>query len=155
MTLKVGSAAPPLSYAAADGTPRTLAELRGHKAAVVYFYPADFTSVCTRETCGFRDIYGELASADVEVIGVSVDDPERHREFAEAYQIPFALVSDPNLEIARAWGATGLISTLARKTKRVTYVVDKAGTIAGVFEGMFSASHHVDGVRARIAELPR
>jgi hypothetical protein len=83
------------------------AALRGKKNVVLYFYPADFSAVCTRETCAFRDAYKDLADGDTEVIGVSVDDDATHREFARAYQLPFALVGDPGLAIARRSEATG------------------------------------------------
>ena len=150
MALRIGTLAPELSYTTKDGTQRSLRDLRGQKHAIVYFYPADFTAVCTRETCGFRDASSELAAADTEIIGVSSDSGARHEEFAAAYEVPFALVADPDLTIARAWGAAPLLMRALGKTTRVTYVIDKQGLIRGVFEGMLSASHHVDGARALI-----
>ena len=74
MALKVGQQAPEFTVTAADGRALSLAEFRGKKNVVLYFYPADFTAVCTKETCGFRDSYEDLASKDTEVIGVSIDD---------------------------------------------------------------------------------
>lgn len=150
MPLSVGDLAPDFSYTDVDGTARRLSGLRGNKHAVVYFYPADFTTVCTRETCGFRDAHGELASADTEIIGISVDNEAKHAEFAAAHQVPFPLVTDADLSIAKQYKATSFVTNLLKKTARVTYVIDKKGVVRGVFEGMFSASHHVDSVRALI-----
>jgi len=109
--------------------------------------------VCTKETCGFRDSYEDLASKDTEVIGVSIDDDASHRKFAEKYNVPFALVSDPDKALSQKFGATGGLIGLLGKSRRVTYVIDKQGVIKGVFQGELSASKHVDGARAVVATL--
>lgn len=153
MALDRGDAAPEFEVVSSAGKTLRLRDLAGKKNVVLYFYPGDFTPVCTKETCGFRDMYGELASRDIEVIGVSVDSDESHREFAERYQVPFELVSDSERRLAKAYGATGLLRDLLGKTKRITYVIDKRGIIAGVFRGELSAAKHLDGVRSLLAEL--
>ncbi len=154
MSLAAGQPAPDFDVVAADGRHLRLADLRGQKNVVLYFYPADFTAVCTRETCGFRDAYAELAGQDTEVVGISVDDDGSHRKFADKYQVTFPLVSDPDRTLARRYDAAGgLLHGLLGKTARVTYVIDKAGTIAAVFRGELSASKHVDGARATITRL--
>ena len=153
MALQVGQPAPDFTVTSADGRELRLSDFRGKRNVVLYFYPADFTYVCTREACGFRDAYEDLASHDTEVIGVSVDDDDKHRKFAAKYQVPFALVSDPERALANKFAATGGLLGLAKKARRVTYVIDKQGVIAGVFEGDFSAGKHVDGARAVIARL--
>jgi peroxiredoxin Q/BCP len=155
MPLKVGQPAPDFTVTAADGRELKLADFRGKKHVVLYFYPADFTAVCTKETCGFRDIYQDLASKDTEVIGVSVDDDAKHRAFADKYRLPFALVSDPDRALSATYGATGGVLDLVgfKKSRRVTYVIDKQGTIRGVFQGELSASKHVDGAKGVIATL--
>jgi peroxiredoxin Q/BCP len=154
MALKVGQPAPDFTVKAADGRELKLADFRGKRNVVVYFYPADFTMVCTKEACGFRDVYEDLASKDTEVIGVSVDDDEKHKQFAEKYKVPFALVSDPDRKLAENYEATGgLIGLIAKKARRVTYVIDKQGTIRGVFQGELSADKHVQGAKSVIATL--
>jgi peroxiredoxin Q/BCP len=155
MALKVGQPAPDFSVTASDGRELKLADFRGKKNVVVYFYPADFTLVCTKETCGFRDAYQDLANKNTEVIGISVDDDASHQKFAEKYKVPFALVSDPGRKLAEQFGATGgLIDLISKKrSRRVTYVIDKQGTIAGVFQGELSADKHVDGAKSVIARL--
>lgn len=153
MPLRVGQKAPDFEVVSSSGKKLSLRELRGKKNVVVYFYPGDFTPVCTKETCGFRDLFDELASDEVEVIGVSFDSDESHRKFAEKYKIPFALVSDEKRELANAFEATGFLRNLIGKPARVTYVIDKKGEIAGVFESELNASKHVDGVRSLLAKI--
>lgn len=154
MPLAIGQPAPEFTVTTADGRELALADFRGKKHVVLYFYPADFTPVCTKEACGFRDAYADLASRDTEVIGVSVDDAASHRKFAEKYQVPFALVSDPGRALSEKYGATGgLLDLVMKKSRRVTYVIDKHGVIAGVFVGELSATKHVEGARRVIAGL--
>ncbi|MBX3262422.1 MAG: peroxiredoxin [Labilithrix sp.] len=153
MALRVGQKAPDFDVTSSAGKSLKLSDFIGKKNVVLYFYPGDFTLVCTRETCGFRDSYAELASADTEVIGVSVDSDETHRRFAREHDVPFALVSDANKSLAERYEATGLLSRVLGKLGRVTYVIDKKGHIAGVFDSALRASHHVDGVRDLVRKL--
>src|SRR5579863_6750304 len=153
MALHVGQKAPDFDVTSSGGKRLKLSEFIGKKNVVLYFYPGDFTPVCTRETCGFRDAYDELASQETEVIGVSVDSDESHRKFAAKYQIGFELVADEKKELARAYGATGFLRDLLGKAGRVTYVIDKKGQIAGVFQGELNARKHVDGARDLIKKL--
>lgn len=153
MPLRVGQKAPDFDVTSSSGQRLKLSELAGKKNVVLYFYPGDFTLVCTKETCGFQGAYEELKSKDTEVIGVSVDSDESHRKFADQYGIQFQLVSDGNKELARQYGATSLLRDILGKTGRVTYVIDKKGEIAGVFEGELSAKKHVEGARELIRKL--
>jgi len=153
MALRVGQRAPEFDVTSSAGKQLKLTDLAGKKNVVLYFYPADFTMVCTRETCGFRDAYEDLAGKDTEVIGISVDSNESHEKFAKEYNVPFALVSDENKSMATRYEATGFVSGILGKIARVTYVIDKKGMIAGVFRSELSASKHVDGVKALIAKL--
>jgi peroxiredoxin Q/BCP len=131
--------------------PLKLSDFRGKKNVVLYFYPHDFTPVCTKETCGFRDLYEELADNDVEVIGVSVDDDASHARFASRYGVKFPLVADPEKTLAKRYQATSLLRDMLGASKRLTYVIDKQGMIAAVFESQLRASQHVDGVKAALA----
>lgn len=150
--LGVGDTAPEFS-GESDGEKISLANYRGKKNVVLYFYPGDFTLVCTREACGFRDIYEDLKGADTEVIGVSTDSNESHKKFVAEYKLPFPLLSDKDKAIARAYGATGLVSDLLGRVSRVTYVIDKTGKIAAILKAELSASKHVDGVKEALAKL--
>jgi thioredoxin-dependent peroxiredoxin len=156
MTLKVGQPAPEFDVEAQQGGERRrlrLSDLRGRKNVVLYFYPRDFTPVCTRAACGFRDLYEELRNQDTEVIGVSVDDGASHERFAAKHTLGFALVSDPDKKLARAYHATSRLRDLLGSMRRVTYVIDKQGTITAVFASELSARHHVDGAKAALAAL--
>jgi thioredoxin-dependent peroxiredoxin len=156
VTLKVGEPAPAFDVVgqqAGEARRLRLADFRGKKNVVLYFYPRDFTPVCTKEACGFRDAYEELASNDTEVIGVSVDDEASHARFAQKHAVTFPLVSDPSKTLAREYRATSLFRDLIGATKRVTYVIDKRGVIVAVFESELRALHHVDGVKAAVAAL--
>lgn len=153
MPLRVGQKAPDFDVTSSSGKRLKLSELAGKKNVVLYFYPGDFTPICTKETCGFRDAYEELASHDTEVIGVSVDSDESHAKFAKEYGLPFDLVSDANKEIARKYEATSFLRDLLGKTSRITYVIDKKGEIAGVFQGELSAKKHVEGAKELVKKL--
>lgn len=153
MTLAIGTQAPDFEVTSSDGRPLKLADFRGKKNVVIYFYPQDFTGVCTRETCGFRDMYEDLKSHDTEVIGVSFDDDTSHEKFRKEYNVQFALVADTNKDLARKYEATSFVRNLIGKASRVTYVIDKTGKIAGVFKAELSATTHTGGVRDLLAKL--
>lgn len=153
MSLAVGDKAPDFDVVSSNGKSLKLSEFAGKKNVVLYFYPGDFTPVCTKETCGFRDMHEDLASQDTEIIGVSVDSDESHRKFAEEYKVPFELVSDKNREIAKLYGATGFLRDILGKSKRKTFVIDKKGRIAAILESELRASKHIDGVRDALKNL--
>lgn len=156
MSLKVGDPAPQFEVTARQAGHDRLLSLNGilaEKNLVLYFYPRDFTLVCTREACGFRDSYGELGAADTEVVGVSVDDAATHDRFALEHGITFPLVPDPQRQLARRYGATSIVRDVMGVSARVTYVIDRAGRIAAVFDSELRASQHVDGARSAIQRL--
>lgn len=155
MALRVGQKAPPFDVTSSSGRRVALADFIGKKNVVLYFYPADFTLVCTREACGFRDAYEELSSHDTEVIGVSRDSNESHDRFAREYRVPFDLVADEDRALAKRYGATGWLHDRLGMSRRVTYVIDKKGDIAGVFTSALSAQAHVRGVRDLVQKLNR
>jgi peroxiredoxin Q/BCP len=156
VALKVGDQAPDFEVVAQQaGETRKLrlSEFRGQKNVVLYFYPRDFTPVCTQEACGFRDMYDELAGHDTEVIGVSVDDDASHLRFASKHRVQFPLVADPDKQLARKYDATSLIRDLLGATARITYVIDKQGKIAAIFNSSLFAQQHLRGVQTTIATL--
>jgi len=153
MSLRVGQKAPDFDVVSSSGKSLKLQDFAGKKNVVLYFYPGDFTPICTKETCGFRDMYADLESQDTEVIGVSVDSNESHEKFAKEYKLAFALVSDSKRELAKTYGATSFLRDILGKTARLTYVIDKKGEIAGIFQGELSASKHLEGVRDTIKKL--
>jgi len=151
--VRVGDLAPDFEATDAAGKTIRLSSYRGVKHVVLYFYPRDNTPVCTKEACGFRDMYASLQSQDSEVIGVSTDDDTSHRGFASQHRLPFPLLSDPDRRIAKLYGAAGSFFGLLDRTKRLTFVIDKAGRIVRVFDAELRAGVHLDGVRNVLAEL--
>ena len=113
-----GRKAPDFTLAAADGKEVSLADFKG-KDVVVYFYPRDDTPGCTKEACGFRDLWRDLQKAGVVVLGVSADDAASHTKFISKYRLPFRLLSDPGRKVMQAWGAYGDKMMYGKKTKGV------------------------------------
>ncbi len=153
MSLNVGDLAPFFESTTHDGKRVKLADFKGKKNVVLYFYPRDETAICTKEACGFRDAYEELVGQDTEVIGVSFDSGESHAKFAARHHLPFLLLPDTDGAIASAYGAKGLIRGLFKMASRVTFLIDKQGRIAGVFKSALSAEVHVGGIRDAVKKL--
>jgi thioredoxin-dependent peroxiredoxin len=156
MTLRVGDLAPDFDVVARQaGQDRrlVLGELLEQKNLVLYFYPRDFTTVCTRETCGFRDAYAELTSSDTEVVGVSVDDAATHDRFAREHGVTFPLVPDSDRALARRYGATSLLRDLMGVSARLTFVIARSGRIVAILDSEIRASQHTGGAREAIQKL--
>ena len=102
----VGDKAPEFTLTADDGTQVSLSDYRGQKV-VIYFYPKADTSGCTKQACAVRDVYGSIETEGATVIGISPDPPEALVKFREKYDLPFVLLSDPDHEVAEAYGAWG------------------------------------------------
>jgi thioredoxin-dependent peroxiredoxin len=133
-----GDVAPDFTLPDQDGKPLTLSSLKG-KVVVLYFYPKDFTSGCTKEACFFRDAFEDFTEAGAEVIGVSGDSVESHRKFRDAYLLPFSLLSDVKDEVKKMYGVTGHLLP-----GRVTFVIDKTGVVRHVFSSQIDMKAHVD-----------
>jgi len=106
MAIEEGKAAPAFTLPDANGNKVSLKDFRG-KDVVLYFYPKDNTSGCTKEAEGFRDLYGEFLKRGVVVLGVSPDKEASHRAFIEKSNLPFVLLSDPERKVMAAYGAFG------------------------------------------------
>ncbi|CAN5634278.1 peroxiredoxin [soil metagenome] len=139
--IKVGDKAPDFNLPAQDGQNVSLKDFAGKKAVVLYFYPKDNTPVCTKEACSFRDQYEVFGKKDTEVIGVSADSVESHKNFASAQHLPFKLLSDTGNAVRKAYGVA---STMGIMPGRVTYVIDKQGIVRLVFNSQLDAQKHVD-----------
>jgi thioredoxin-dependent peroxiredoxin len=132
----VGSLAPAMRATAHDGTAIDLERLRG-RPVVLYFYPRDETSGCTAEAQAFRDAWGELSARNVVLVGISTDDLDAHRAFADRHALPFHLVSDPDGAFARAFGVPKHGEVLARQT----VVIGPDGHIAKVYRKVNVTGH--------------
>jgi peroxiredoxin Q/BCP len=143
MPLTVGEKAPPFVLPASTGQPISLQALAG-KTVVLYFYPRDDTPGCTTEACGFRDSYDALKAAGVEVLGVSTDSLRAHTKFTEKYHLPFPLLSDADKTVATAYGAWGEKLVRGRPVvgmKRMTFLIDAAGTIQRIWSTVKPPEH--------------
>jgi thioredoxin-dependent peroxiredoxin len=143
VSLKPGDRAPEFSLPADDGTIVTLGGLRG-KNVVLYFYPKDDTSGCTKEACEFRDSWKDVKKSGAVVLGVSPDPVASHQKFKQKYQLPFPLLADTDHSIASAYGAWGEKSMYGRKYQgilRTTFLIDPDGRVSRVFEKVRPAGH--------------
>ena len=142
--LKTGDAAPDFVALLDDDTIFTLSEWLQKKHVILYFYPSDFTRGCTTEACGFRDNHEAIEAQDAIVVGVSPDSTESHRRFREEHGLPFLLIADTERKVI---GLYDVARTFAiAKTRRVTYLIDKAGTIRNVYHHEFAIGRHKDEV---------
>ena len=134
--LEVGTKAPEFSLPDQNGDVHSLEDYRGQKV-VLYFYPKDMTSGCTSQACSFGDLYPQFQEKGAAVVGVSKDTVASHKRFEEKYGLPFTLLSDPSMEVLKAYGVVveGVTKT-GRATRRVvrsTYLIDEEGSIIRAF----------------------
>ena len=118
MAIEEGKKAPAFSLSDADGKQVSLADFAG-KDLIVYFYPRDDTPGCTKEACGFRDLWKKLQAKGAVVVGVSPDKPESHKKFAGKYKLPFPLLCDPDRTMMEKYEAFGEKVMYGKKTKGV------------------------------------
>ena len=138
--VQVGDKAPDFTLLSQSGAPVSLGDFLGKKHIVLYFYPKDNTSLCTEEACAFRDNYEVFKDAGAEVIGVSSDSVESHRQFAKEHQLPFILLSDVDGVIRKRYG----VPTAFGLPGRVTYITDRQGIVRSIFFSQFTSKRHVD-----------
>lgn len=136
----VGDKAPDFTLPSASGEPVSLRDRIGENAVVLYFYPKDDTAGCTAEACAFRDSYEAFTDLGAEVIGVSSDSVERHEAFAGKHKLPFTLLSDAGGKVRKLYGVP---TTLVLLPGRVTYVIDRTGTVRHTFNSMMNFGAHV------------
>lgn len=141
--LKIGRKAPLFKLLDQNGQTQSLKASLG-KWTIIYFYPKDDTPGCTKEACAIADIYKDFKRLGVTVFGVSKDTPKSHLKFAEKYNLPFTLLSDPTMEMMDKYGAfveKKMYGKVVRGTNRITYVVDPEGKIAAAYPEVDPASH--------------
>lgn len=147
--LKVGERAPTFSAPTAGGPLVSLEALRG-KIVVLYFFRKAFTRNCTVETKGFRDNYNDLRALGAEVIGVSPDEMAAQCAFARELGVTFPLIADSDRTITGSYDVKFMFLPLIH---RVTYVIDRSGVIAGVFNHEFQVVKHLDEVLRFVRDL--
>ncbi len=132
--LKVGMKAPDFTLSDKDGNTVSLSDFIGKKV-VLYFYPKDNTPGCTRQACAFAGAYEAFKQKNVEVIGISRDSVASHVKFAEKYNLPFTLLSDPELVAIQAYGVwqeKKLYGKVSMGVVRTTFIIDEQGNIEHV-----------------------
>ncbi len=129
--LEVGTKAPSFNLADQDGVFHSLEEYSGKKL-VLYFYPKDNTSGCTKQACSFAELFPAFREKGAEVVGVSKDSVQSHKKFAEKYSLPFTLLSDVSLDTLKAydvWKEKKLYGKTFMGVVRTTYLIDENGVI--------------------------
>ena len=137
---RVGERAPDFTLPRADGTPFRLSDAVRRGAVVLYFYPKDETMGCVAEACAFRDEYDVFTEAGAEVVGVSADSSESHRQFAAHHRLPFVLLTDADGAVRKLYGVGKALGIL---DGRMTYVIDTRGVVRHVFSSRLQPARHV------------
>ncbi|NPV39204.1 Thiol peroxidase, Bcp-type [Brevinematales bacterium NS] len=140
--LEKGQKAPDFRLPTPEGE-ISLSQFKGKKV-VLYFYPKDDTPGCTKEACGFRDVYDQILARGAVVIGVSADSVTSHEKFKKKYGLPFYLASDESHSVLEAYGAWGEKNMYGKRyfgIIRSTYVIDENGTIIAVFPKVSPEKH--------------
>ena len=141
--LEIGTKAPEFSLPDQNGEIRNLADYRGQKV-VLYFYPKDMTSGCTKQACGFGEMYPQFREKGAVVLGVSKDSVASHKKFEEKYGLPFTLLADPELEVIKAydvWKEKKLYGKASMGVVRTTYLIDEEGVIVKAFDKVKAAEN--------------
>lgn len=143
-SVKEGDMAPDFAMRDGNGKTSRLSELRGKRAAVVYFYPKDFTPGCTTEASEFTRDYEKFKAAGIEIVGISPDSEESHSKFRQKMGIPYQLVADTANDVSRKYGVFGPKNFMGREymgVNRTTFLIDKTGRVSKVFKRVKPAGH--------------
>jgi peroxiredoxin Q/BCP len=136
----VGSKAPDFTLPSQSGEMVSLGDFLGEKPVVLFFYPKDDTSGCTKEACAFRDEYEQFSELDTEVIRISSDSVDSHKRFAKKHKLPFTLLSDRREKVRRLYDVP---KTFGLFPGRVTYAIDQEGIVRQVFSSQIGVERHV------------
>jgi peroxiredoxin Q/BCP len=148
--LKEGKKAPAFKLKNQDGEVISLDSFKG-KNVVLYFYPKDNTSGCTKEACNFRDEFPKFSKLDAVILGISPDSVESHKKFAAKYKLPFDLLSDEKksvLEKYDVWQEKSMYGKKYMGVVRTTYIIDKKGIIKKIFPKVNVDGHNKEVVEA-------
>nr|WP_314277642.1 thioredoxin-dependent thiol peroxidase [uncultured Peptostreptococcus sp.] len=135
--MNIGDKAPEFTLKDKDGRDVSLSQFRGKKV-ILYFYPKDNTPGCTKQACNFRDNYPQIIEKGAEVIGISKDSARTHTNFATKHDLPFILLSDPDVEVIQAYGAwkeKKLYGKTFLGIERTTFLINEDGIIVDIING--------------------
>ena len=147
--LRVGDSAPDFILQDQHGSTVNLDEMVSDGNLILYFYPADFSPVCTAEACAFRDNYEGVANVGAQIVGVSPQGVASHRRFSNSFSIPFPLLSDPRKKVIRAYGVDG---PLGFGVRRVTFLIDSSRTIRNRVVSDLFVESHMDLLKKTLSE---
>ena len=140
MSYKIGEKFPNYSFIDANGNEKSIYDYLTRDYLIIFFYPKDFTLICTKEVCHFRDNYEKLDLLNTSIIGISSDDPESHEKFRSKFQLPFDLVTDKFNQLS---SKLGIKKVFGFHTGRETYVLLKDATIIFKYRSDLTAKSHV------------
>ena len=123
----------------------------GQKNLVIFFYPKDDTPGCTKEACSFRDMHDDFLDNDCIVIGISSDSTLSHLKFSEKHKLPYTLLSDPQKKVRKLFGVPSNLFGLI--PGRVTYIIDKKGTVKGIYNSLTNPLGHIQDALQKLDEL--
>ena len=141
--LEIGTKAPEFTLPDQNGDMRSLKDLRGKKV-VLYFYPKDMTAGCSKQACGFAELYPHFMEKGAVVLGVSKDSVASHKKFEEKFGLPFTLLSDTEKEVIRAydvWKEKKNYGKVSMGVVRSTYLIDEEGVIVKAFGNVKAAEN--------------
>ena len=141
--LSIGDKAPDFKGKDQDGNTLSLEQFKGKKL-VLYFYPKDNTPGCTAEACNIRDNYQEFLKKGYAVVGVSADSEKSHHNFISKYDLPFPLLTDPEKEVIKSYGAWGEKSMYGKKYEgilRMTFIISEEGFVEKIIEDVKTKDH--------------
>ncbi|MCC5928031.1 MAG: peroxiredoxin [Cyclobacteriaceae bacterium] len=150
MSLKQGNKAPDFTLLDENSKEFNLYRNMNGRACILYFYPKDFTPGCTAEACSFRDHFNTFRGLNIDVIGISTDDPATHMRFKKQYDLPFTLLSDTDGEVSKLYGAK---LPFLNVSSRISYMIDKNHKIASVYKNFFDGEAHIRAMRAKLEQL--
>ena len=148
--IRAGDKAPDFTLPSQSGERVRLYDRLGERVVVLYFYPRDDTRGCTAEACAFRDSYEAFTDAGADVIGISSDSVDRHAAFAGKHKLPFTLLSDKGGQVRKSYGVPAVLGMVPG---RVTFVIDREGTVRHSFNSMTNIGQHVSDALRIVREL--
>jgi len=147
--LKKGDTAPDFTLANEAGDDVTLDSLIATGPVILYFYPADFTPICTSEACSIRDMHEDILDVDIRVVGVSPQSSESHAKFKSSFDIPFPLLFDQQKKVIKAYGVDGMLGIGVR---RATFLISQSKVIEGRVVSDVFVSTHMNFIKEVIAQ---
>jgi peroxiredoxin Q/BCP len=148
--LETGTIAPNFKLQDQNGNSVELADYKGKKAIVLFFYPKDDTPGCTAQSCSFRDNYIGFKALGAQILGISADSTQSHLDFSTKHSLPYPILSDEDSKVRALYGVK---KTLGLLPGRVSFVLDKSGVVRHSFSSQFMVSRHIDETLRAVQEL--